>query len=502
MYRGKYEAVKQKKEVPPVQEQEQSVTPAGQEPTQEQWDGTVKKPQRRKRKKTTVGKIVFWAVWAVLIVAFVIGMMIALNALKKWLVDFEASQPDNMSEQIYQQHFQKPDWLELYTMGGIENTIYEGPSAYVAYMEQTVGGSAITMVETSAGLTGGKKFVLRADLGDEKYFNFATFVMMDKKQEGALISDWQLDKVELFTLNPDNSMSFRRDKGYQFLLLPDSTVSVNGVVLDESFVIRTASTVAENYLPEGVHGYRLMEMKVQGLLMEPQIQILKADGTAAQVEYDAATGTYMEKIPQQVMQQEDRDTVVAAAKGYCQFMIGAMGAWDLRSYFDHTTEIYKTITTNTTWMQGYQGYDFGPEEVKDYYRYSDTLYSARVAVDLNVVRPDGTVKVYALDTTFFLELQDAGWRVIEMTNVDVQEQISMVRLYYVSDDTVLATEMVDAASKKLAPPAITVPEGQKFLGWYVQAGKLELGEDGMIHLPAEFTLEPMTIYALFGNGEG
>lgn len=498
MYRGKYEAARQKQ--PASVKQEQGNVEAPQK--DQNWDGTIRPPQRRKKKKLAVGKLVFYGIWLLLIVAFIIGMSIAMKALRKWLVDFEATQPDNMSQKIYQTHFQSPDWQELYELGDIADTVYEGQDAYVAYMEQTVADKEITMVETSAGLTGGKKYVLRAALGEDKFYNFATFTMVDKKQEGALISDWQLGKVELFTLNSDDSMSFRRDKNFRFLLLPDSTVTVNGIGLDDSHVIRRVSTVAEGYLPEGIHGYRLVELELDGLLMEPQIQILKADGTAAQVEFDAESCTYLEQIPEQVMTEEERSTVVSAAKTYCQYMIGALGAWDLRSYFDHTTQIYTTITTNTTWMQGYQGYDFGPETVTDFYRYSDSLYSAKVTVDLNVVRPDGTVKVYALSTTFFLQLQDAGWKVIEMTNVDVQAQNEQVRFTFVADDQVLATQMVEVSAKKVTPPQVTAPEGQSLRGWFVQAGKLEQDADGNILIPADFAMEPMTVYSLFGNGEG
>lgn len=509
MYRGKYEAVASKGdpirtrdavgEQVAVPVEERSTAPA---PRSHPEAGDVTPRRRRRRKRIAWGKLVFYGIWLLLIVAFFIGMGIVKGALLDWLVEFEASQPDNQSAQMFERYFADPDWAELYRMAGIEDTAFEGVQAYSDYMEQTVGSAEITMVETSAGLTGGKKYVIRATLGEQGYFNFATFTLVDKKAEDDLISDWQLGEVQIFTWNEDQSMQFSRDLGYAFLVAPDSVVTVNGVVLDESYVQRTVSTVAENYLPEGVHGYRLAELRVEGLLTEPTILVTNAQGQAAELDYDAEKRTFTERIVRPTITDEEYTTVVKAAQTYCRYMIGAVGAWDLRSYFDHTTQIYDTITTNTTWMQGYTGYDFGEETVSDFYRYSDSLYSARVTLALNVTRPDGTVKVYELGSSFFLELQTDGWRVIEMTNVDVQAQTSMVRLTYVDGDTVLASQMVAADSRRLTPPEVTVPEGQTFLGWYVEAGRLETDTDGTIQLPTDLQLEPMTVYALFGAEEG
>lgn len=498
MYRGKYEAVKtaekKHKAMPEKVQETPEVGAEGSEP-----DIYIEKPERKSRKKEiTKGTIVFYSAWLLLIVVAFFGIGIALGALQNWLVSFEASQPDKMSDWLYQRYFQDPDWVELYGMAGIQDTAYEGAEDYARYMEEMVADRDITMVETSAGLTGGKKYVLRAELGPDTFFNFATFVMVDVQAEGASVSDWQLGQVEIFTYSEDQGMDFRRDLGYRFLVGPDSVVLVNGVELDQSHVVRTTSTVAQEYLPDGVYGYRDKELQVEGLLMEPQIQIVNGQGQLCEMTYDELTHTFVEHWEKPTISDEEYATVVTAAKTYCEYMISAKGSWELRSCFDHKTSIYTTIVTNTTWMQGYSGYDFGQETVTDFYRYSDSLYSARVTVDLNVTRPDGTLKVYPLDTNFFLELQEEGWRVVEMTNVDIQEQTSMVRVTYMDGDTVLASEMVDTDQRQLTPPTVTVPEGKTFLGWYVEAGRLETSEDGTILLPESFLMDPMAVYAMFG----
>ncbi|MBQ2245329.1 MAG: hypothetical protein II320_05740, partial [Oscillospiraceae bacterium] len=330
------------------------------------------------------------------------------------------------------------------------------------------------------------------------------FLLEDKKAEGDIISDWQLGKVELFTYDPNapQSMGFQRGEGYRFLVGPEHTVYINDVALDESFLQRTEATVAEEYLPEGIHGWRLMEYRVDGLLTVPVVKVLDDDGQTVALRKDETDRIFSVDLGSPQMPDDHRDTLVETAQVYCKYMIGAAGSATLRERFDSSTGIYKTITTNTTWMQNYKGYDFGEAMVTDYYGYSEDLFSAKVTLALNVTRPDGTVKVYDLGSTFFLQKQGKAWKCIEMTNVDVQEKTSQVRVTYMDGDTVLLSQMVDGSSKFLTPPQISVPEGKRFLGWYVEAGKLETTDSGVIALPTGFTLEPMTVYALFGAAEG
>lgn len=517
MYRGKYEAVKtasKDRKKAPVPMEQQLVEPGleVQELLQQDQEETVavdhgeekkssgKKKETRKKKRITVGTIVFYSIWLLLIVSFFVALSIVMKPLKQWLVDFEASQPDKMSDQIFKTYFEDPDWFLLYELGGIQDTPYEGAEEYASYMDQLVGDRQITMVETSAGLTGGKRFIIRVDLGDESYYNFATFTMVDKKQPQAQISDWQLGQINIFTYNDNGASDFQRKLGYGFQVALDTQVLVNGVLLDDSRVTRTEETLALGYMPDGMRGYGSKELHVDGLLVQPQIRMLDGQGQELAFVYDEQTNTYSHQIQTPQITDEEYDTALAATKTYCEYMIGAVGSGELRECFDSRTQIYTTIVTNTTWMQKYSGYDFGQETISDFYRYSDTLYSARVALALNVTRPDGTIKEYPLDSNFFLEKQEDGWKVIDMTNVDVVQTITSVRVSYMDEQgKIFGSEMVDVAKRILTPPQITVPEGKTFLGWYLEVGKLELSDDGTIQLPEDYQMEPMTVYAMFGK---
>ena len=122
------------------------------------------------RKKSIAGTIIFYVFYVLLILAFVVGISYAMNILRDWLVRFEASQPNYKCEEVFTDLFSDPDWEKIYELSDTEDTTFENSAAYEAYMTQKVGDRKLTYLETSAGLSGGKKYIVRLD--DEKIATF------------------------------------------------------------------------------------------------------------------------------------------------------------------------------------------------------------------------------------------------------------------------------------------------------------------------------------------
>ncbi|MBR2420935.1 MAG: hypothetical protein IKB09_01120, partial [Oscillospiraceae bacterium] len=205
------------------------------------------KPKKKKKKGPRVGGVIFYTLYFLFILAFFVAAYLGLSWLQGWLADYELAQPTVKAEQVYQEVFTDPDWGALYDSAGAQDSAYEGKEEYVAYMEKKVGDSKLTYLETSVGLAKDmKKYIVR--LGSEKV---ASFTLVDKNKVGNVsldnlenitdIPDWQLGAVEVF---------FEREDIYNIVMLDGYTAYVNGVALDDSFVIQRATTVAEDYLPE------------------------------------------------------------------------------------------------------------------------------------------------------------------------------------------------------------------------------------------------------------
>lgn len=436
------------------------------------------------------GKI-FYSIYFVCIGLCLAGMTGVVFWLYGWLEDYEASQPTAKCSQVFAELFEHPDWAAIYSMAGMSDTLFEDGTSYASYMTEKVGSSALTLSETSAGLSGNKKYFVR--LGDEKLLSFT--LISSEGENG--ITQWELGGLEPVV---------NRTVGVRVIKNAEDTVYINGVPLDETYTVQRTETLAENYLPEGVHGPRREMQCVEGLLMPPTVQILNAKGEEQTVYYDEEQEAYVEEISAEEMPESDRQAVLAVARGYCEYMIGASGR--LSDFFDPDTEIYQTIRRNESWMQSYLSYSFEGEQADGYQRYSDTLFSANVRLSLNVTRKNGSVKEYGLNVSYLFERQaDGSCRAVNMTNVDMTLPVEQVRLVYYCDGELLWDGFVEKAAGQISAPVVQAPEGKQFSGWMKETvdmtGRVERvlvfvpDEAGNVTLPAGYELTPMTLYPLF-----
>ncbi len=419
-------------------------------------------------------------------------MAVVLSKLEAWLTDYEASQPTHKADEVFAEMFEKPDWGKLYDKVGIEDSSYEGREAYITYMTKKVGDTPLKLVKTSAGLSGDKKYFVK--LEEE---NLLSFTLESSEPSDRGITTWSLGEIELF---------YTHEKSVKIMLETGHTAAINGVPLGENCLIQRLETVAEEYLPENIHGKRQQVLWVDGLLVEPQVTIVNEDGEFQEVLYDKEADIYVELVEESVMSDVQSEAVVAAAQEYSKHMLGIKVK--LSEYFDTNSEIYKVIRKNENWMSGYTNYEFTEAELTNYYPYTEELFSVRVNMILNVYRKNGTTKEYAVDSEFFMERQEDGkWLVVDITNVDIQQEIVEVLLTYQEGETILKKEFVRSDSESLEMPRVDIPKDMIFAGW----AKEETDEDGRtsrtllfvpdengrVVLPQGYRLEPLTLYALF-----
>ena len=451
------------------------------------------------RKGPRLGGVIFYTLYFMFILVFFVATFFGLQWLQGWLTDYQAAQPTTKSQEVFDQLFSHPDWGALYDAAGIEDTPYEGKEQFVAYMENKVGDSALTFKETSAGLSGDKKYFVL--LGDEK---IASFTLSGQTAAITDIPDWELGGVELF---------FDRSETFYIQNVDGHTVEVNGVPLDDSHVIQIATTAAAERLPIGVTGTSTCTQEISDLMAVPTVTIFDKSGKSMEVSYDAETHTFTEQTEANTISDSEREAALNAAKTNCLFMIEKASKADIAKYFDTSSDVYSVIVNlGNLWVQDNNGYRFTKEEVSDYARYSDDLFSAHVVLNLNVTRKDGTTKDFGYDQTLFFRKQDTGkWLVYDATNADVNAPVGKVRLTFMNGDTVLSSEFVKTDATELDTPLVSAPEGKVFIGWY-RIDKYDNGttytmvfdpdENGHVTIPNGTTLEPMTLYALFETPSG
>lgn len=484
-----------------------------------------KKKVKPEKKGPRVGSVIFYTLFFAYICAFFVGTYMGLQWLNGWLIRFEASQPTVKAQEVYDRYFADPNWNTLYDLAHVANTEYEGVDQFAAFMDEKMEGKTFDFVETSSGLSGDKKYYVRAD--GEK---FASFTLEDHNKAGendvdlsnlhldsslnlnALQSgegevplpDWQLGKIELY---------FSRQQGYLIQKLDSHTAYVNGVALDDSFTIQTASTQAEKYLPLGVSGVRTSIQSITGLLMPPTVTIFDPVGKEMEVVYDEETGTFVEQTKETTITEAEKEAVLGAMKGYAEFMINASGSRSAVSkWFDTSSKIYNEILNmgKELWMNGDRGHTFHDERIDGYARYSDELFSVHAHIEMNVtLKNGGGQRDYPVDLSLFFKQKNGKWVCYDMTNEDVTIPVGQVRLSYYNGDELLSTGFVETQVKELMTPVISVPEGKVFSGWAKKTvsdtGKVTYtlvfvpDDDGLVVLNNANGLTPMTLYALIEN---
>ena len=456
---------------------------------------TAARAQLRSQRQSKRGTVMFYSIYGICVAAVIIALLCVMAPLRSWLVRYEASQPEQKAQEVFDQLFADPDWAALYRQAGIENTYFETAETFADYMNDLVGAQPLTYLETSAGLSGDHKYIVR--LGEEK---IATFRLTGGTDAQAEISVWELGTVELF---------FDRSESVTVEILPGQTAYINGTPLDSSYTVRTVATKAEEYLPEGVHGYRAEQLRVTGLLKTPQVTVKDADGKDVPVTLDSETGIYKVSNAAAEITDEEHKIALNAGLADATYALRDISEWELKQYFDANSQIYNDIIHTHPFLQDYLGYEFDDSvtAVSDFYRYSDSLFSANVTLLLKVTRTNGTIKEIPLSKTYFLEKNSSGkYLVTQYTNVPVQERVEQVRLTFLKDGEQVGSQMVSSNANTLKLPQISAPEGKEFKGWAVREqtdGKITMTilftptADGTVQITAQQVLEPMELHAVF-----
>ncbi len=478
--------------------------------------GNRSTPQRPARKQTEVevvrqqrrgprlGGIIFYSVYFVMIFVFFIGVFVTLNWLNGWLKDYEAAQPTVKCQQVFDQLFGNPDWAQLYRLAGDPtgtgtnkyDTQFENSDSYVKYMTEKVGSQELNYVETSAGISGNKKYIVR--LGSEKV---ATFTLNGHGEKITDIPDWQLAGVEIF-VNRQESIKIRK--------LENHVAYVNNQPLDDSYTIQIASTKADaNLAPEDQ--VRTSIQEVTGLLTTPELLVYDQTGAPIQVLYNQDSGMFEEQTDAIAMTEEERSAVFGALEAYAGFMINASGSRAaLAKYFDGGSSTYNDIIKmgGELWMNTDYGHTFLNEEILGYTKHSADLFTVRASMTMHVKCKDGTEKDYDVNQSMYFSNKNGKWVCTEMTNEDITAPVGQVRLTFCdASGNTLSSEFYDTAAPSLTAPIVTAPAGKVFSGWCTvetneQGQKtwnmvFQPDETGTIYLASGYTLTPMVLYPLF-----
>lgn len=433
-----------------------------------------------KQRKISLFYKILLGVLILLLAAF---CYIRFGLLRPWLTRYEASQPKYASQEVFQDLFSPADWGRVFELAGLEGD----QGRFVQTMEELTAGRELTLVETSAGLSGDRRYLVKA--GEDRVAAF-TLTGTTGEQGPA----WQLGGVELLLNMPSEQVRVRTLAGQR--------VWVDGRELGEEHQLQTTEPAAERYLPEGVQGRRTVLWEAPGT----EVSVRDGSGEKVPLTYDEAGGCYAVEETEEEPTGQEQELLLGAAKTYARYMIRESDSAQLQKYFDRESAIYQTIRSSEIWIKNTAGHSFSNEEISEFYRYGADIFSARVSMHMDVRRGNGSQKPYEVDSTFFFHRRDGLWRAFEMTNADVRRETVHTRLVFVDGEEELGRLFVSSEEQSFAPPAVPDRPGQRFVGWATREQEgasvtmtvvFRPGEDGTVRLPAGYVLEPVTLYAVF-----
>lgn len=478
-------------------------------------------PGKSPRRGSRTGTLIFYTLYILLTIVVAGSILLVNNGLKKWLTDYQLSQPTDKRDRVYAEFFAEPDWYKIYETVGIRDTRFEDADAFAAYMTGLVGDTPLELVETSAGLSGNRKYFLKLE-GN----SIASFLLTSHPDSVTGLTRWELGDMEVF---------FQRSEAVTIRIQKGQTAYVNGIPLDESYTIRMDYSLAPQYLPVGVYSHRTDTQYLSGLLVEPEITVLDEAGQSVTVIYDSETDLYRTEAPSYPTEipADVRKTVVAAAKAYGDYLLGKTeGETDsLLPYFDRTTDVWRELLKNEPFDQETALYEYVEETVGNYRQYAEDLFSVRVRIliqstpipeedpkkdnkdnkDNQDKTPEPEPEEHIWEATLFFRKDEKDWVCIGLTDAAEPEGASRVLLTFVMDGVTVSDNFHDTALRQMVVPLVSAPSGRRFSGWYreeLQAdGSCLLScvflpdESGLVVFPEDFTLQPMTLYALFEDAE-
>ena len=415
-----------------------------------------------------------------------------------WYQRYQAAQPEQKSVEVFSQLFQDPDWAMLYSVGGLQDTAFENRETFIRYMAAATEGQPLQYMELPQEHALVRRYCVFS--GDTAIGEFTMVGTEDT------IPQWNLDSVEFF-LNRDRYVSIEK--------APGATAFINGIPVDNTYIIRSSSTLAEDFLPEGTHGYRMEQLLVTGLMLDPEVVVLNADGSLVEMEYNSETCTYSPKAqsaPQ--MTDEYRQFALDAAKTCAVFAVRANTFADLRQYFDPNSTAYEEIGAQEPLMDGCASYTFDESatQVINFCTYGNSLFSVTVSVKLDIVLVNGDAFSFDMTWHFLCRQNPAGgFLITHITQQPLHTLREQIRLTLMVDGKELDSMMVASNETVLQFPRVTAPEGKVFAGWGMEitdsdgnattAVLFAPSASNMVHLTPGNTLNPMTLHAIFQDAD-
>lgn len=360
--------------------------------------------KQKKNKKINVCTIVFYSIYALFVIAIIVGIFVVMNILKGSLDEYERSLEKYEAEDVFNELFVPCDFERMYDMQSIELSEFETKEDFVKYMKSCTDGKEIVYTSLSAGTSGNKKYSVKAD--DVK---FAEFTLKKTDNPATPEDTWALDTVTTF---------YTKDQSVGIEIYKTSTLYLNGKPVQDSYITKDDITTEScEHLPEGVTGILNREYYIDGLLLAPTLKTVDRHGNESTLVYDEEKEIFIEQMAYDVLTEDITKLATNAAQTYSKYMTLDATIYNLDDYLDRNSKLFQNIaSTENKWYTPHVGYEFKDNEVKEYYVFDENTFSVRFTSSHIVYRTYNEPHEFKLDFTLYFKNVNGNYLVYDMVS--------------------------------------------------------------------------------------
>lgn len=362
------------------------------------------KARRRKRRK--IHTAIFYSVYALAIIAVLIAVHVGKGKLNDYMTGYEASQP-KYAAQTAAMPFTSRDYQTLYRWEdqSVFSAQNETVEQYVQYMTALLGNREITWSEGYSGEANTKLYNVMAD--GEKIGDFTLRQSETADESG--FKQWVLDDVTLYVL---------RATTYTVTVPARSTVSVDGVTLDDSFVTEDGLALFETALelPDDAHVPTAKVYTFERYFDVENVRVTDWRGRENAVTQQGQSYTAAFNYDDEDLAVHEERVIEVVRKLSC-FMTDDYKAYRLKRdciVEDSPAADYVDAYDNE-WVVSHTGYDFLNMRIDNYISYSEDCFSVEAHYDYQIQYRKADPEIYPTAYNLLFVRQGDTWKLYDFT---------------------------------------------------------------------------------------
>lgn len=340
------------------------------------------------------------------VAVFAVLLIIACVVLWSLLDAYEKTRPKHVAEEVFNDYFVSGDIGSMMENYLPEKLKFETKESINRGFAENYDPSKLAFFSVATSTDKSEQYAVSYD---DRRIAYYTLSPTDKKA-GFGFEYYKLSDAEFF---------FADSADINVMVQKGQKLMINGVEVPDEYITEAdIKSASYQYMPNGVTGIMYDKYTVSGLLFDPVVAIVSADGVELPVVFNEAEQcSYAQTVYNEKLAAEQSGYVIKAVTEYTKYMSNDASFGAVATYLDRDSAIYDRVRSVTvTWVRDHSGYRIFDEKATEFYEYSDGVFSCRVTMTETLSRPGYSDYVEHVDVTLYLRRVNEKYLIYEIVN--------------------------------------------------------------------------------------